>query len=352
MTGDPDLMILRQADIDAAVAAGVIEADVATRLIAFAQSEHSVASHADEENLRLITSFNDIFVTIGLVLFLGALGYVLKDTGLAVSSAVIAATSWGFAEVFTRIKRLALPSIFLLIVYSVAVFGALTGIIAGDWTSSFEKFLFNGSFWVAIAGFITAGFVGLHWLRFRVPITIAAGCAALGVTVIALAGSIVPQLIIHHSGIVFLPMGLVIFALAMRFDMSDRTRATRRTDIAFWLHLLSAPLIVHPIVIAITSQNSSLTYGDAELIIGVFFVVGLVALIIDRRALLASSLIYLGYAAYTLMSGTTWASTSYAETSLVVGGIVLMLSVAWRPLRRIVVATMPNAIRMRVPAKE
>ena len=352
MTGGLDPMVLRQADIDAAVAAGVLEADVAERLIAFAQSAHAVSTQADEENLRLITSFNDIFVTIGLVLFLGALGYVLRDAGPTVASAVIAATSWGLAEVFTRIKRLALPSIFLLVVYTVAVFGALTGAIAGNWTSSFENFLINGGFWLAAAGLVTAGFVGLHWLRFRVPITIAAGCAALGVMVVALVASIAPQLIIDHPGAIFLPMGLVIFALAMRFDMSDRVRATRRTDIAFWLHLLAAPLIVHPIVTAITSQNGSLTRGDAELIIGVFFVVSLVALVIDRRALLASSLIYLGYAAYTLMSGTAWASTSYAETSLVVGGIVLVLSVAWRPLRRFVVAAMPKSIRVRVPAAE
>ncbi len=352
MTGDLDPVVLRQADIDAAVAAGVIEADAAGRLIAFAQSDHPVASQADEENLRLITSFNDIFVTIGLVLFLSALAYVLMDAGPMIASAVIAATSWGLSEVFTRIKRLALPSIFLLVVYTVTVFGALTSTIAGNWTSSFETFLINGSFWLAAAGLVTAGLVGLHWLRFRVPITVAAGCAALGIMVIALVSSIAPQLIIHHSGAVFLPMGLVIFALAMRFDMSDRARATRRTDIAFWLHLLAAPLIVHPVVAAITSQSGNLTRGDAELILGIFFIVSLVALVIDRRALLASSLIYLGYAAYTLMSGTVWASSSFAKTFLVVGAIVLMLSVAWRPLRRIVVSAMPNSIRLQVPAAE
>ena len=44
--------------------------------------------------------------------------------------------------------------------------------------------------------------------------------------------------------------GLAVFALAMRFDLSDPKRQTRRTDIAFWLHMLAAPLIVHPLAAA------------------------------------------------------------------------------------------------------
>ena len=350
--GGPYPMVLRQADIDAAVAAGVIESEAAERLIAFAQSAHAVSTQPDDENFRLITGFNDIFVTIGLVLFWGALRFVLADAGPVVSSAVIAATSWVLAEVLTRTKHLALPSIVLLVIYAVATFNALTAIIVGSGTTDLESFLINGGFKLAAAGLITAGLVGLHWLRFRVPITVAAGCAALAVMVVTLVAMIAPQLIIQHPGSIFLPIGLVVFALAMWFDMSDRMRVTRRTDIAFWLHLLAAPLIVHPIVAAITSQSSGLAHGDAELIIAVFFVIGLVALVIDRRALLASSLIYLGYAAYTLISDTALASTSHAVTPLVIGCIVLLLSIAWRPLRSFVMAAVPCSIRMRMPSAE
>ena len=34
----------------------------------------------------------------------------------------------------------------------------------------------------------------------------------------------------------------------MRYDLSDPARETRRTDAAFWLHLLAAPLLVHTLV--------------------------------------------------------------------------------------------------------
>jgi hypothetical protein len=42
--------------------------------------------------------------------------------------------------------------------------------------------------------------------------------------------------------------GLRVFAAAMSFDLSDRDRMTRRSDCAFWLHLLAAPLIVHSLI--------------------------------------------------------------------------------------------------------
>ena len=54
---------------------------------------------------------------------------------------------------------------------------------------------------------------------------------------------------LENLSLVLIPIGLAIFATAMKFDMSDRNRVTQRTDIAFWLHLLAAPLIVHSVVI-------------------------------------------------------------------------------------------------------
>ena len=81
----------------------------------------------------------------------------------------------------------------------------------------------------------------------------------------------------------------------MKFDMSDRNRVTQRTDIAFWLHLLAAPLIVHSIVYPLLTE-SALSPGAAVAIVSLFAVLSLVALTVDRRALLVSSLLYLGYA--------------------------------------------------------
>lgn len=47
--------------------------------------------------------------------------------------------------------------------------------------------------------------------------------------------------------LLFCLAGLVVFGLPIQCDASNVSRTTRRSDIAFWLHLLVAPLIVHPI---------------------------------------------------------------------------------------------------------
>ena len=40
-----------------------------------------------------------------------------------------------------------------------------------------------------------------------------------------------------------LVLGIGVFLFAMRWDSSDPARVTRRSDVAFWLHLLAAPMI-------------------------------------------------------------------------------------------------------------
>jgi hypothetical protein len=338
--------VIRRVDLEAAVAAGIIDTTVADRLLAFVQPAER--SQADEENLRLISSFNDIFVTIGLALFLGALAYIVRGLGVSESALIIAAASWALAEVFTRIKRLALPSIVLLDVYSLAAFVCIASWLAPD-LGVFDAVNRGGpTMPLAAAGIAAAILVGVHWLRFRVPITIAAGCSALAITIVALASGYAPGVFVAHPVLVMVPVGLAIFGLAMWYDMSDRQRLTRRTDIAFWLHLLAAPMIVHPIVAELTTLGD-MTIGDAGLIFALFAILSIVALVADRRALLVSSLIYLGYAAYTLISTTQWGSSTYAFAVLAVGSIVLLLSVAWRPLRRLVLQLVPGGIRHRVP---
>ena len=67
-----------RAELEAAVAKGVLDRSAADSLTEFLiQNRNAAASDPDEERLRLITGFNDIFVTIGIALFLGALYYLL-----------------------------------------------------------------------------------------------------------------------------------------------------------------------------------------------------------------------------------------------------------------------------------
>src|SRR3546814_15233594 len=81
-----------------------------------------------------------------------------------------------------------------------------------------------------------------------------------------------------------------VITLAMWWDRSDRVRQTRRSDVAFWIHLLAAPMIAHPIfhLLGVT-DGGNIGSGAAVLVIGVYILFGLIALAIDRRALLVSA---------------------------------------------------------------
>ena len=328
------------AGLEAAVRAGVIDRQTALRLEPYLLDGdlRSGSADPDDEKLRLVTGFNDIFVTIGIAMFLGALGYLLQNAGTAAQALVVAIGAWGLAEFFTRLRRQALPSIVLLVVFVGAVFLAVLGALHGTGWSGItpEQTL--------AAGLAASGAALLHWWRFHVPITVAAGTAAVAAMLLALCAMAAPELIRDHPVAVFLPVGLAIFALAMWFDSSDLTRQTRRTDIAFWLHLLAAPIIVHPILL--TAAGGAGLSGPG-LVIVVFLLLATVALVVDRRAILVSSLSYLAYAAGTLIAAAGIEAPSLAVSVLAVGAVVLMLSAAWRPLRRAVMDALSDlGVRM------
>jgi hypothetical protein len=348
MTPSKDELVFRRSDLEAAIAKGVLDRSSADGLAEFLiQSHKEVASDPDEERLRLITGFNDIFVTIGIALFLGALNYLLSSYGALASGAGVAIAAWGLAEIFTKIKRMALPSIVLLIVFVVSSAGVSHSLFAP--ASSLFSFFDYGNLPGLHYGLTAVAASVLHWLRFRVPITIAAFAAGLAVTAVAIVEKFNNGFVFEHPPLVFIPIGLAIFAVAMKFDMSDRNRTTQRTDIAFWLHLLAAPLIVHSIVHPLLAE-SVLSTGAAIAILSLFAVLSFVALAIDRRALLVSSLLYLGYASSQILTWSGVASENLGLSVLIVGGTVLTLSVAWQPMRRLVLKLMPDALRLRVPA--
>ena len=73
------------------------------------------AAEPDDEQLRFVTGFADIFVTLGLALFFGAAAYLINFTFTGATLwAIIALLAWILAEFFTRRRRMALPSIVLL----------------------------------------------------------------------------------------------------------------------------------------------------------------------------------------------------------------------------------------------
>ena len=83
---------------------------------------------------------------------------------------------------------------------------------------------------------------------------------------------------------------------------------------------------------------------------GVYGLLALVALVVDRRALLVSALFYVLYAISALLKAAGALSFSLALTALVAGSALLVLSAFWHPTRRAVLAATPSGLRDRVPA--
>lgn len=266
-------------DINSAVAAGAISAEAASGFRAHMSKVRDLP-RGSEENFRLINSFNDIFVAIGVVILLvavGAIGQALagivvpvedyfsfydrfpeatdaqreayqatrnlnETVSMALAGLFVAVTAWPLTEFFTRKRRMALPSIILLLAFVGGVFFAVTGagmVLALDGNDTV------GALMISLAALVSAGAAYLHWRRFMVPITVAAGAAAIAGTVVSLiVAAIGPDNI--EERVVFalvFAAGLCVWAVAMRWDISDRERITRRSDVAFWLHLLAAPMM-------------------------------------------------------------------------------------------------------------
>jgi uncharacterized membrane protein YfcA len=353
-----------QQELDDAVASGVITADAANALRAHVETQR-VTAIPDEEQFRLITGFNDIFVSIAAAILLFAVGWIGQSigqsTGLTIeregpsflAPLAVAATAWGLALFFTAKRRMALPSILLLLAFVGGVFAtSLFGLVIEIGTDRVDDNNVLGGIIAAASGVVAAGAAWLHWRRFHVPITVAAGAAsasaiAVGL-LIAVLGQDPDQVRNIILGLVLL-LGVGVFLFAMWWDSSDRSRLTRRADVAFWLHLLAAPMIVHPIftLLGLTSGHISIAEGLAVVLL--YIVLGITALAVDRRALLVSALAYVLYALNELFRQFGAVELNVALTALVIGSALLLLSAFWHQARATIVKPLPGALRDKLP---
>jgi len=349
-----------ESDLAQAVEAGVLSPQ-AVEAFRNHVAARSATNSADEEHFRLLTGFNDIFVAIATMLILVAVGWIGSyiagtimfanhagpvEVGVTAAAGgfTVAVTSWLLAEYFTRQRRMALPSILLLLGFTGGMLVGFSGIFGANvpWlaeqinatTSVQHERLIGGV--VAIVGVLTAIATWVHWKRFMVPVTVAVGAVTAVGIAIGLIMAFVPDARDWTNPIV-LTAGLIVFAVAMAWDMSDLERRTRRSDVAFWLHLAAAPLIAHPVFHMLGVFDGDISVPMAALVLALYVGFAMVALAVDRRALLVSSLVYVLWAMYALFQSTGAVELSAALTGLVIGSALLLLSAFWQPVRRGVV---------------
>ena len=353
-----------QQDLDDAVASGVITAEAASALRAHIETQRSTAI-PDEEQFRLITGFNDIFVSIAAAILLFAVGWIGQSIGTSLgfrlgdegpnflAPLAVAATSWGLALYFTAKRRMALPSIILLLTFVGGVFAtALFGLILGAGAENVDHNNTLAGLLAAASAAIAGVAAWLHWRKFHVPITIAAGAAAVAGIVVALLlaglGQDPEQAKNTILGLVLF-LGVGVFLFAMWWDSSDRARLTRRSDVAFWLHLLAAPMIVHPVFTLLGLNSGHISVAEGLAVVALYIVLGLTALAVDRRALLVSALAYVLYALDELFRQFGAVELNVALTALVIGSALLLLLAFWHQARATIVRPLPESLRDKLP---
>lgn len=338
-----DTSALSAANLAAAVAAGIVTAQQAEQLRALAarsaaakataelptatpplssEPALSASERDDDERFVMFNGFNDVFLALGVVLVLVA---------LIGNTLFVAPVTWALSELLVRRRRAVLPGVVLAIAFAWSC-GTLA-YAAADRGLAFP---------------VGAGLAALaYYARFKLPFALlivavsiaAAFISAYGMTIDFVwpsDGSLLTAT--RPLSVPSLIAGLSIFALAMWFDGSDPERRTRRSDCGFWLHMAAAPLIVHPLIAPLWSAIRGSQF-DPLLPVGILAIVSAlaaVALVIDRRALLVASLVYMtGAIGYLLRySGGGDYGWNVTTSFAVVGAFVLLLGLGWRPLRR------------------
>ncbi|MEN0088175.1 MAG: hypothetical protein AAF737_07050 [Pseudomonadota bacterium] len=337
-----------------------------------------------DENLRLVGGGNDLFVTVGVVLLLAgglsAFAAIFTSSQVALWLVSIVAV-WAIAEAVTRQRRMKLSSTVLAVAFVWAIGELVVQTLISQVGLRIPQNvleLLGMRAEISTAGLIFFGSLIaasiVYFWRFRVPI-LAASIA------LAITGLIFQYALLYvYDGVIradiqisstadfldltrnalIMPLicGLAIFAVGVAFDLHDRERETVWSDCAFWLHGLSAPLMVHPLFLLATGQT--LVFGEIEgsqgAGVGLFVLVILftfVALAIDRRSLLVPSLAYLGVLGIaTLIEGTAEATgvPTFAIVLLAIGALVIMFGAGWQRIRWLIIRPMlPTSALNRLP---
>jgi hypothetical protein len=164
--------VISDATLGSAVDKGILTAAQVEQLLSLEREAAPRTEPQDDEKLRFISGFGDVFVTMGLGLFLGALGYFISRAASAATMWIgLAVATWALAEFFTRMRRMALPSIVLLVTFAASCYLAIYSIIAvpligGGASIGFSEIFAPVPAVLVPASLATVPLVAFHYWRF------------------------------------------------------------------------------------------------------------------------------------------------------------------------------------------
>ena len=351
--------MIERDDIRAAVASGLINEKQAAGLISLSDSRRGARENLNpgDEPFELFKGFNEIFIVIGLlILSTGWWGVValalgdeivnLQDYAMVVSL-IGAGILWLLSEYFVRKRRMVAPAIALSIMFAANAAFGITAVMS-------EPFMIaqNDFSSVPLPLFLSTLAILVYWWRFRVPFAMAMIAVGLFITAIVYAASRegrvadMSEFFLLSAGGPFawitLVLGILVFAVAMMFDMSDPHRVTRRSANGFWLHVVAAPALVNTMALSLLDQDSNL------ILLAVLMLFAVVAIVIDRRSFLIAAIGYIVALAATVFDGD-----GAALTVLILGVVLLLLGAFWERIRARILRLMPGFIPLhRLPPSQ
>ena len=339
-------MSLDKDDIRAAVAANVLSEPQAASLMALADKRRGTRENMDglDEPFELFRGFNEVFIVIGLLILysgwigvtgLSVIGWSEAQVSFAIYGLISAGFTYFLAQYFTMKRRMIAPSIMLVILM------ALSGLqIGGSLSTVFG--LEDASATTFTVG-ITTLLLALYYAVFRVPFTV----FLIGLGVFVSVGAIFVQgganapdvndlFMLTNDGpfaIITIVLGLIGLAIALRFDMSDPHRVTRRASAGFWLHVIAAPAIVNTIALTLFESGGIIS----QLILLAFLaLMATFAIAIDRRSFLVAGIGYIVAMAFAVLDGNA------AIVILVLGIGLVWLGAKWEDLRARIMTALPD----------
>ncbi|MDP5361169.1 MAG: hypothetical protein NWP79_03340, partial [Paracoccaceae bacterium] len=266
--------MIERNDLRAAVGSGLINEKQAAGLISLADSRRGARENLNpgDEPFELFKGFNEIFIVIGLlILSMGWWGVValalgddvvnLQDYAMIVTL-IGGGLLWLLSEYFVRKRRMVAPAIALSIMFAMNAGFGFTAVLS-------EPFMVAQNDFSSVPFPLLLATLSLlvYWWRFRVPFAmamIAVGLFAIAIVYTASRGgrvdSISDLFLLSADGPfawITLVLGVLVFAVAMMFDMSDPHRVTRRSANGFWLHVVAAPALVNTVALSLLDQDSS-----------------------------------------------------------------------------------------------
>ena len=335
-------------DIDAAVAKGIITPEQAEALKAEARAAAAGAAEipaavpepaksdagVDEEPVSLVDNFGSLFIALGLVILQGT-PWFFSGVVAGVSQPLLyggfAMVYWALAEFFVRGPR-RLPATVAALLFAYDGFQAVARSLF-DLSGGWNPLVIEDP--VALA--TIAGLLALALARFRLPLLV----LALALTLIALAFRL------FDEPTLWLPAGcgLALLAGGIALDLCDPERNRPWHEWALWLFVVGSPLTIHPLLWTLirdrVEQETNLG-GLIGFVFMVSLVVSFLGLLLDRRSLVVSPLIYLaGAFGYVLLRISGDPLSVVGLVPLTIGAYIILLGVVWRPVRRAVLELPP-----------